>query len=807
MPKWWTFWAVVLGGLALAWLTSAPPAPLPASAPATAFSAERAMATVRDIGARPHPIGSAEHGRVRDAVAARLTALGLQTSVVPGGSAVRKTKDGFVGADVDNILAVLPGRDRTKPSVLLMAHYDSVPGSPAAADDSAGVASILETVRAVKAGGQPARDLVVLITDGEETGLFGAQYAFGNDWRHAPIKRVGAVINLETRGSSGPAFMFETGRGNGGVIDRYARHVPRPAANSLTGWVYDRMPNGSDFTIAKAAGLPGVNIAFIGRPFDYHSPTATPANLDRRSLQHMGDQTLAMARAFLDEGPGPRTADRVYADAFGRMLIAYPAWAGWIVLVVAAALIGFAMVRAGRAPALDLVRGAGLLVLLLAFPALVLRLAWRLAPVGADFYQSAMGARFDLYFAGAALLAAGLAMMAFGLAARGKGRWIAAAGALVAGLLCSARGGLDIEGAVLGVVAALLFAGVLGRPLDPRGQAHGLLLGALVLAIALQAFAPGIAFLVAWPLLGAAVVAVVLAVMPEGLARDLAAVVVGALVLDWVLRMAVPLFDGLGLTNPELLGLFTLLSAVIVAPFLLGWIAWGKGGHWTAAGCNLAGVVLLAVVALVPPWSARTPRPSHVLYVADTTTGRARVVSLGGELDPWSRGVLAAHGEVSKGEMPVLFADRAWWADAGANPGSPVSDPVVRFQPSRGVGLPATIAIGPPAGARDLKVTLTFSRPVHVVDDVRSFKPGEVGFRDPALADKPYRVRWYGAGRPATISFRPDAPGPGTVRVQWAALRDGWPADARPLPRRPADVMPLSSSDATVITGEQTLSW
>jgi hypothetical protein len=45
---------------------SRPPAAVPASAPATAFSAERAMRYVLAIAQRPHPIGSAEHDRVRD---------------------------------------------------------------------------------------------------------------------------------------------------------------------------------------------------------------------------------------------------------------------------------------------------------------------------------------------------------------------------------------------------------------------------------------------------------------------------------------------------------------------------------------------------------------------------------------------------------------------------------------------------------------------------------------------------------------------------------------------------------------------
>ena len=58
-----------------------PPAPIPASAPATEFSAERAMAHVREIAQRPHATGSADNVRVREYVVAQLRALGLEPQV------------------------------------------------------------------------------------------------------------------------------------------------------------------------------------------------------------------------------------------------------------------------------------------------------------------------------------------------------------------------------------------------------------------------------------------------------------------------------------------------------------------------------------------------------------------------------------------------------------------------------------------------------------------------------------------------------------------------------------------------------
>ena len=67
------FWLV--GSLALALLIGVlslqAPKPAGAGAPPIAFSAERAMADVRELAQRPHPVGSADHARVRDVLLRR----------------------------------------------------------------------------------------------------------------------------------------------------------------------------------------------------------------------------------------------------------------------------------------------------------------------------------------------------------------------------------------------------------------------------------------------------------------------------------------------------------------------------------------------------------------------------------------------------------------------------------------------------------------------------------------------------------------------------------------------------------------
>ena len=54
-----------------------PPVVVPSDAPASEFSAERAMEDVRVIAREPHPMGSPEHEEVADHIVRRLEELGL----------------------------------------------------------------------------------------------------------------------------------------------------------------------------------------------------------------------------------------------------------------------------------------------------------------------------------------------------------------------------------------------------------------------------------------------------------------------------------------------------------------------------------------------------------------------------------------------------------------------------------------------------------------------------------------------------------------------------------------------------------
>lgn len=322
----WFLGLVAAGIWFLSVYGSSAPTPLPLDAPATEFSAARADATLaRLLGPeRPHPVGSPEAAAFRARLQDELTKLGVTHEAITQESCRMRRGQKFC-LTVTNIRAVVtPGEG---PEVLMMAHTDSNPRGPGAADDASGVAVILETIRALKARGlEGARPLAALFTDGEERGLFGA-IAYTAD--PANLARTGVVVNAEARGNTGPSLLFQTSPGDAALIDLYARAAPNPSASSLYAEIYKVLPNDTDLTPFLHAGATGVNFAFIGGMRDYHTANDRRANISPVTLQHHGDNVLAMTGALIHADPATlRGNDGIYLDVLHRWLPRLPSsWA------------------------------------------------------------------------------------------------------------------------------------------------------------------------------------------------------------------------------------------------------------------------------------------------------------------------------------------------------------------------------------------------------------------------------------------------------------------------------------------------
>lgn len=320
-----------------------PPAPIPSDAPPTQFSAVRAMAHDRAIASHAHPTWSPAAAQARDYIMAQLKSMGLDPQI-QATTGIRVEGASVAAASVQNVIARIAGTANTK-AVMLAAHYDSVPTGPGASDDGSGVSTVLETVRAIKAGQPLKNDVIVLITDAEEEGLLGAS---GFVSEHPWVKDVGVALNFEARGAGGPSFMFETSNDNGWLIDQFAKAAPHPAANSLTYAMYKLLPNDTDMTEFKRVGMSGLNFAYAGDWFRYHTMLDSPDNLDQRSLQQDGSYAISLVNHFgnLDLSQ-TRQPDESYFNIVGSLLVHYrQSLVLTISIIVAAAFI--AMFLMGR---------------------------------------------------------------------------------------------------------------------------------------------------------------------------------------------------------------------------------------------------------------------------------------------------------------------------------------------------------------------------------------------------------------------------------------------------------------------------
>jgi hypothetical protein len=559
----------------------APSTPKPATAPATELAAGRSRAILAELAGdgRPHPVGSAADAATRERVIAILRRAGYEPHVEAGFSCT-----GFGNcAAVQNVVAELAGREPAN-AVVLAAHYDSVGAGPGVSDDLAGVASLLEVARIVKAEPQPRNSLIFLLDEGEEGGLLGAK-AFENG---PEAGRVKAAINLEARGTSGPSLMFETGLDNAWLLPLL--HLPHPVTSSIFTTLYEYLPNDTDFSVFKRHGITGYNFAYVDGAARYHSPKDDLAHASLASLQHHGENALATARALSQADLSAHRPGRaVFFDLLGTSIVWWPASRGLLLGGIAILLVAVAAIRLFASRQL---RPSGLLVGLLVVPMVLL----------------------------AAILVAFLVSHLFQLLGPGlRVPWPARA----------------LPGVATFWLLALTLAASLGNWLR-RFRFFGLWTGIWLLwAIAGLATAitlPGVSYLFLVPALAAGICGLVL---PLGGAAAAIAGVVPAVVAGLVwFPILILLYSGLG-TFPGLLLIAALLSVLLTSLFPLIAPA-GAGWRWgLPVGAGVLMLVMAVGILASPVYSADSPRPLNLAYHLDGDSGQGRfLVQTQGLLPP-----------------------------------------------------------------------------------------------------------------------------------------------------------------------------
>lgn len=574
------FLAVTIAGV----LVNRPTRVLGESAPPEDFSAGRAVATLtRLLGdGRAHPTGSAANLEVRARLEGELRRLGLEPRVLRGVSCGKYA----LCAEVENVVTEIPGRIRA-PAIGLAAHYDSVAAGPAAADDGAGVAALLEIARALHHGPALERSLWLLFTDGEEMGLLGAQ-ALAKE--RELLRKIGLIVNVEARGVRGPSLMFETSSPNDALIARFAASAVRPVTSSAFYAVYKKLPNDTDLSVFRRAGLPGVNFAFLGGTSHYHTPQDDLAHLSHASLQHQGEQALSLVRELLEHGVPESRQDAVFFDVLSLGVV-------------------HTSVPVFRAAALLLVLAGGFLF-------------WR--ALGQDRAELWRGARWAAASAGAGALLAVAASVPLDLGLRARGSleqpwpanapWITAAAASVS------------------VFALAVMARVWRRRYDARSAFLGVWASLLLLTLLVASAMPEAAYLFAVPALAATLFGALLPTAHG--ARALPFAVLGTAVANAVIWAPIAglSYDALGVAIPSL---WAALTALLCFPLLPLTTLFGGGARpkplYALAAAGLSATILALAT---PARSAEHPARLNLGHQTDLDTGKSRWLLEGTSVPP-----------------------------------------------------------------------------------------------------------------------------------------------------------------------------
>jgi Peptidase family M28 len=591
-------------GLGLLSILSLVPPEINANAPPTEFSSARAREYLKAITVKPHPIGSPAHAEVRDYIFGELVKMGLQPQVQKTTAVNTHWGSAYRAATVQNVVAKLEGTANTR-AVLLVAHYDTVPHSPGASDDGAAVVSLLETLRALKAGAPLKNDVIFLATDGEEIGLLGA-LAFVQ--QHPWAKDVGVVLNFEARGDHGPSIMFQTSDGNDWLIDELAETVNRPVANSLSADIYKLLPNDTDFTVFKQAGMSGLNFAYIEAVASYHSSLDNMANLDERSLQHHGIYALALARGFgnSDLNAPISRSEAVYFDVFGRTLIHYSRTTA-LVLATLIALITVGTIGLGLRRGLLTLSGQawGFLALLLSIivaTLLVMLVWWALYTLAGSRTSFQRGDTWTnhLYLIGFVLVA---------------------------------------------IATTAIVYGLFRKKVSVDNLATGALLWFLLLLIVSHIYFPGGSYLLAWPLLSALIPWILKFTLPAGklsLTRlSLISAVCAGPGIILISPLIYQIFVAIGINQTSLLVVpLTLLLGLLLVNFEL----MASSFRWLLpAASTLAAVCFIVAALLQPDFTPRQPKTSEIFYALNADTGKAVWATSDARPDEWTSQFLSSN--------------------------------------------------------------------------------------------------------------------------------------------------------------------
>jgi hypothetical protein len=353
-------WSFVL--CVIAWLAACS-----AGAPGPGIDTRRAVAHVEALVALgPHPGDSPAAQHAASYLEAQLQAIGARVERVPVGTVDLPAIDLFgfyqrparteVTTDPDLMVRFGPPGGR---ALLVMAHYDTVPTSPGAVDNAAGVAVVLELAR-VLATAPPPIPVMLVFTANEEIGLVGAEALAarrGDEIAFAiALDLIGGHGDLSLNGASRLIGAAELGW-LASAADRAGVVVRAPLAHRVVSRAWPQIER-SDHGPFTRRGIPAVHFYHRGQDGEwidlaYHSERDVAARVEPRALDEIG----RLLRALTATPPPAHDGDGFWLPLATNVVVPR----GWLVALelglAVLAIGGLVTLRTSRARG-----GLGLLV-------------------------------------------------------------------------------------------------------------------------------------------------------------------------------------------------------------------------------------------------------------------------------------------------------------------------------------------------------------------------------------------------------------------------------------------------------------
>ncbi|KAI8985416.1 hypothetical protein BDB01DRAFT_788149 [Pilobolus umbonatus] len=283
----------------------------------------------------PHSVNSRENGVIRDWLLslakdfqAEASEKGVQVDVISPQTTDIVSSNWTGGGnywvvEARNVIIRLHGTSGKEDSLLINAHYDSVPTSNGVTDNGMGVSTQLELLRYF-IHHPPKHTIVFLFNNFEEGGLIGAESFVKHPW----FSSAKLFINLEGAGAGGRSMIFRCSNLNAMklVSNSEAAYMhSTPLGNDLL--KLQLIKSDTDYTVFTQHHLPGIDLAFYSPRSHYHTPRDNLAYTTPNALQYMGQFALASARAIADSDEltnlDKEQESLIYYDILGRVMFVY----------------------------------------------------------------------------------------------------------------------------------------------------------------------------------------------------------------------------------------------------------------------------------------------------------------------------------------------------------------------------------------------------------------------------------------------------------------------------------------------------